>query len=430
MISLINFANSGEIEKTGARPKLPIRIEGVSSETLDVYRIPLDYLYYNDKNGRIATGISQYEGELQPANDAENPEYNNFVAKLIKDDNTSALKRTKKSIENAGQQVYGYVLDDGRIVDGNRRYTALREIHQETGKTVYFEAVVLPFSYNNSAERIKIKKLELAIQMGVEERQNYVPVDLAVDIYQTTSGNDPIMTRADYAADSHMRPTEVEKYYNGAVYMKKFLEFIGTSSKNFNIIKENKVWGLFYEMGKELSKNFGDDSESQVRKNETMESYFGLVLYQIHVGVTGNTARNHIRDFTNNIVSTPNNKSFNEDVMDVVEDLADSLQDSQINSTSDLMTCLTEENDLVTEFGDTFDSYMRDAKNGKSVDKFIRSVKDSVRYFQELEANSGLAGNLRFADVSNDQLQELQNYMRNLNQVSKSLFKVYGNEIR
>ena len=64
MISLINFANSGEIEKTGAKPKLPIRIEGVSSETLDVYRIPLDYLYYNDKNGRIATGISQYEGEL------------------------------------------------------------------------------------------------------------------------------------------------------------------------------------------------------------------------------------------------------------------------------------------------------------------------------------------------------------------------------
>lgn len=64
-------------------------------------------------------------------------------------------------------------------------------------------------------------------------------------------------------------------------------------------------------------------------------------------------------------MSTPNNKSFNEDVMDVVEDLADSLQDSQINSTSDLMTCLTEENDLVTG-GDTFDSYMRDAKNGKS----------------------------------------------------------------
>lgn len=430
MISLINLANSGEIEKTGAKPKLPIKVDGVSSETLDVYRIPLDYLYYNDKNGRIATGISQYEGELEPTNDIEEPEYNNFVAKLIKDDNVSALKRTKKSIENSGQQVYGYVLDDGRIVDGNRRYTALREIHQETGKTVYFEAVVLPFSYNNSAERFKIKKLELAIQMGVEERQNYDPVDLAVDIYQTTSGNDPIMTRADYASDSHMRPTEVEKYYNGAVYMKKFLEFIGTSSRNFNIIKENKVWGLFYEMGKALSNNYGDDTESQVRKNETMEAYFGLVLHQIHVGVNGNTARNHIRDFTKNIVVTPNNEAFNEDVIDVVEDLADALQESQINSTADLMGCLTEENDLVTEFGDTFDSYMRDAKNGESVDRFIRSVKDSVNYFQELETNGGLAGSLRFADVSNEQLQELRTYMRDLNQVSKDLFKVYGNEIR
>lgn len=430
MISLINLANSGKIEKTGAKPKLPIKVDGVSSETLDVYRIPLDYLYYNDKNGRIATGISQYEGELEPTSDIENPEYNNFVAKLIKDDNVSALKRTKKSIEISGQQVYGYVLDDGRIVDGNRRYTALREIHQETGKTIYFEAVVLPFSYNNLAERAKIKKLELAIQMGVEERQSYDPVDLAVDIYQTTSGSNPIMTRADYAADSNMKLTKIDNYYNGAVYMKKFLEFIGTSSKNFNIIKENKVWSLFYEMGKILSKNFGDDVESQVRKNETMESYFVLVLHQIHVGVTGDTARNHVRAFTKNIVTTPNNESFNEDVTDVIEDLADSLQDSQINSTADLMNCLTEENDLITEFGDTYDSYMRDARNGESVDKFIRSVKNSVKYFQELETNSGLAGNLRFADVSNEQLQELQTYMRDLNQVSKELFKVYGNEIR
>ena len=94
------------------------------------------------------------------------------------------------------------------------------------------------------------------------------------------------------------------------------------------------------------------------------------------------------------------------------------------------MNCLTEENDLITEFGDTYDSYMRDARNGESVDKFIRSVKNSVKYFQELETNSGLAGNLRFADVSNEQLQELQTYMRDLNQVSKELFKVYGNEIR
>lgn len=104
MLSLIELAKEGKLEKTGAKPKLPIKVDGVSSETLDVYKIPLEYVYYNDKNGRIATGISQYRDELHPANDQEDPQYNNFVAKLIEQDNSSALKRTEKSIKESGQR--------------------------------------------------------------------------------------------------------------------------------------------------------------------------------------------------------------------------------------------------------------------------------------------------------------------------------------
>lgn len=430
MLSLIELAKEGKLEKTGAKPKLPIKVDGVSAETLDVYKIPLKYLYYNDKNGRIATGISQYKGELNPANEQDDPQYNNFVGKLIEQDNSTALKRTKKSILESGQQVYGYVLDDGRIVDGNRRFTALRNIHQTTGETVYFEAVVLPFSYNNSTERLKIKKLELAIQMGVEERQDYDPVDLAVDIYQTTGGDDPIMTQADYAADSHMRPTEVEKYYNGAVYMRKFLQFIGAPENNFNIIKESKTWSMFYEMGKSLSKNFGNDPESQVRKNETMNSYFGVILYQIHVGVSGNTARTHIREYGKNIVNSMDNEDFNEDVADNVDDLSESLQDDEIRTTSDLMQSLTDENEIVEELGDTFDTYMRNARNSESVDKFIRNIKQNVKYYHDLNEDGGLIGSLRYNEVSDEQLKELQKYMRDLNQLSKELFGKYGAEIR
>lgn len=429
-MSLIKLAKEGKLEKTGAKPKLPIKVDGVSSETLDVYKIPLDYLYYNDKNGRIATGISQYEGELHPANDQDDPNYNIFVEKLIEQDNTNALKRTTNSIKESGQQVYGYVLDDGRIVDGNRRFTALRDIHRTTGKTVYFEAVVLPFSYNNSTERVKIKKLELAIQMGVEERQSYDPVDLAVDIYQTTGGEAPIMTQADYAADSHMRPTEVKKYYDGAVYMRKFLEFIGTSKNKYNILKESKVWSLFYEMGKSLSKNFGDDPESQVRKNETMMSYFGVILYQIHVGVSGITSRTHIREYGKNIVNnSADNEDFNDDVADMVDDLSESLQDDEIETTSDLMQSLTDENETVEAIGEVFDTYMRNARNSESVDKFIRSIKKNVKYYHDLNEDDGLIGSLRYNEVSKDQLNELRTYMRDLHYLSKELFDKYGKEI-
>lgn len=35
MLSLIELAKEGKLEKTGAKPKLPIKVDGVSSETLD-----------------------------------------------------------------------------------------------------------------------------------------------------------------------------------------------------------------------------------------------------------------------------------------------------------------------------------------------------------------------------------------------------------
>lgn len=40
MLSLIELAKEGKLEKTSAKSKLPIKVDGVSSETLDVYKIP------------------------------------------------------------------------------------------------------------------------------------------------------------------------------------------------------------------------------------------------------------------------------------------------------------------------------------------------------------------------------------------------------
>lgn len=428
MTLLTDLKKAGKIEKTGATVKLPTKLNNLGTENMDVYRIPLKYLYYNDKNGRISTAIAGYHGELKPANDTIDPAYNDFVAKLIEQNNPAALKRTQKSIQETGQRICGYVLEDGRIVDGNRRYTALRNLQKATGKTYYFEAVILPFSYDNQTDRSKIKKLELAIQMGVEKREDYDPVDLAVDIYQTTTGDDAMMTLADYANVANMNKKEAEKYYQGAVYMREFLKFIGADEDNYNIIKENQIWSPFYEMGKSLANNFDDDADSQVQKNETMRSYFGLILHDLHVGVSGTPARTHMRDFTKNIVKSPNLNEFNDEVSDAVEDLADTLQERPINNTTDLMTQLTEATDNISQFGDTYDTYMRDAQNGESAEKFIKSIKDSVHYYQELNNNGGLAGNLRYGEMNDSQIKELQDYMRQLNILSKELFNTYAEE--
>ena len=208
-ISLTQLVKNGEFKETGAKPKLPIKIEELNSSLLDVYQIPLKYLFYNDENGRIASEMEKERIDLEPVADSVNSEYNDQIAKLIRKDNPSKLNRTKKDIEKDGQKVFGYVLDDGRIIDGNRRFTALRELQNESGKSGYFEAVILPFSYDKKVDRQRIKSLELAIQMGVEERQDYDPLDKAVDIYRTTA-DENLFTISDYAEKANMKKKEVK----------------------------------------------------------------------------------------------------------------------------------------------------------------------------------------------------------------------------
>ena len=201
-----------------------------------MYQIPLKYLYYNDENGRIASEMEKERIDLEPVSDSVNPEYNDQIAKLIRKDNSSKLNRTKKDIEKDGQKVFGYVLDDGRIIDGNRRFTALRELQNESGKSGYFEAVILPFSYDKKVDRQRIKSLELAIQMGVEERQDYDPLDKAVDIYRTTA-DENLFTLNDYAEKANMKKQEVKDNFNAVVLMREFLEFIGVPQDAYYLIK-------------------------------------------------------------------------------------------------------------------------------------------------------------------------------------------------
>ena len=98
-ISLTKLVEDGEFKKTGAKPKLPIKIEELNSSLLDVYQVPLKYLYYNDENGRIASEMEKERIDLEPVSDSINPEYNDQIAKLIRKDNSSKLNRTKKDIE-------------------------------------------------------------------------------------------------------------------------------------------------------------------------------------------------------------------------------------------------------------------------------------------------------------------------------------------
>ena len=122
------------------------------SKNYPVYKIRLDKLYYNDQNDRIATWISQYKTEnlIDKFDTCNEESYNSIIHEFITDSNREALRKTQNNIELIGQQEAGVVLSDGRIIDGNRRFTCLRNIEKGTGKTQYFEAVILDHSIENN----------------------------------------------------------------------------------------------------------------------------------------------------------------------------------------------------------------------------------------------------------------------------------------
>src|SRR5690554_5992198 len=134
-----------------------------------VYKIRSDKLYYNDQNDRIATWVSQYktENNVDEISMENLDEYNAIIHNFVTESNREALRKTQTNMELIGQNVPGVVLQDGRIIDGNRRFTCLRNIEEKTGQTQYFEAVILDHNIKNNKKQIKM--LELMLQHGIDE---------------------------------------------------------------------------------------------------------------------------------------------------------------------------------------------------------------------------------------------------------------------
>ncbi|MEG0835994.1 MAG: ParB/RepB/Spo0J family partition protein, partial [Christensenellaceae bacterium] len=195
------------------------------TQSYQVYKIRLDYLYYNDQNDRIATWISQYKAEhnVEEIDPSDKEQYNAIIHKFITDSNPDALKKTQTNIELIGQNEPGVVLADGRIIDGNRRFTCLRNIEIKTGKTQYFDAIILEHDIKNNAKQVKL--LELMIQHGIDKPVDYNPIDRLVGIYNDIVDK-ALLTTKEYADSVNQSESDIQREVEKAKLMVEYLEFI------------------------------------------------------------------------------------------------------------------------------------------------------------------------------------------------------------
>lgn len=217
-------------------------------KTFDVYRIPLEFLRYNKKNGRIATYVSQYidEGNEFPKDNLV--EFNDIIENYIERSNPDALKKTKRNIQIMSQTEPAVVLSNGIVLDGNRRFTSLRQLSREGAGAEfnYLEAVILDERLYTEKD---IKRLELNLQHAVESRVDYNPIDRLVDIYRDLISDESNFTVEEYSRETHLSIKKVKDEVELAQLMLDYLEYINQPLK-FYIARDQKIDGPLREVQK------------------------------------------------------------------------------------------------------------------------------------------------------------------------------------
>jgi hypothetical protein len=157
---------------------------------LIVYRIALQHLYFNIENGRYADRMIRLKQENKGVHIDERQEkwkckIEEMLAGEHKDTtrDKSAFEKLLQDIRDRDQLRPGVVLLDGGVIDGNRRFAALRRLSRESqnaSRFGYFDAVILPQDTTDEDRWF----IEAGIQLGIPERLDYTPINELLKVRQ------------------------------------------------------------------------------------------------------------------------------------------------------------------------------------------------------------------------------------------------------
>lgn len=320
-VDLLELFNQGIVKPGAHNVNVPIKKASGENYNGQTYMIPLEYLYYNDQNGRIGVALSEYEsvnGRLTPGH---NKEYNMIIQQMLTDGadekTKKDMKALKKDMHLKGQQEVGYVLIDGRVIDGNRRFTAKRLLEQDSAISdqQYFEAVILgDLSVQNHNDQKKIKALELQIQFGKLDKVDYDPIDRAIDAYKTIIVNN-IMSSKEYSGYANLTLSEVNKRIQEAELVVKFLEFVNADIDNYALAKQLDLDGPLQNLVSKYSKFKNDDNAEQL-----LNTLFAMIL---QIRNTKENYKEEFREIVQSVIGTKKEKKFLEDMEDSTDVIVD-----------------------------------------------------------------------------------------------------------
>lgn len=218
------------------------------TQRLEVYEIPVEYLVFNQHNGRIGTFVRTHEKQYGPI-DSSTPEGEKIIVDFLWNSKKERNKDTLKDIEEKGQLEYGIVTKDGVVIDGNRRCMILKMI-SEKNKTAptYFKAVILDDTLDSNPK--EIRKLETIYQMGVDEKVDYNAIEKYLKCQD--------LSRAGFTLDEIGKmmgeeKSKIKEYLNILELMEDYLKTYDCEGM-YTVLSEETVEGPFVDLRGYLGK--------------------------------------------------------------------------------------------------------------------------------------------------------------------------------
>lgn len=379
--SLLQLVGTDTVQKTTLTRKVTY---GGKMVVYPVYKVRLDALYYNDQNDRIATWITQYESEngKDSLSDLNTDIYNRIIENFVTDSNPEAIQKTQKNIALVGQREPGVTLADGRIVDGNRRFTCLRRIQRLQEEPVYFETVIMDMDIREDKKQIKL--LELAIQHGEEKKVDYDMIDFAIGTYRDVVQT-KLLTANEYASSTNEPLADVKKRILIAEVICEFLDYIGLPEQ-YHIPREYQVYSLFQEMMTPLRKL--DDEEKVILKKITFNN---VLLKAIP------DQRKFIRDI-NALVRNDAYKEYFDDQQKWDAVIREKLTETQIHKKEDIDRFAAENTDIADRLAESMERALLRTRSKKLKEKSLENVAKSISLMMDVDT--------RFFDRMNTEEKE------------------------
>lgn len=363
------LSNTHEVIPTDTSKK--ITFDGIT-KSYQVYKVKIDNLYYNDKNDRIVTYISKYKSDNNieefSMDDKEN--YNKIIEKFIVESNEQAYKKTKNNIKLFGQIEPAVVLTDGRVIDGNRRFTCLRDLSKSNDEFKYIETVVL--DRNIEDYRKEIKLLELQLQHGREERIEYNPINKLVGLYNDVIDSQ-LITEGEYVRSTNESPSKVKKDIKKAILMSEFLEFINCD-RQFHIARDLALDGPLSEIGNVLSKIKDDDARNDMKN---------IIFTSMAMKPKEDMSR-YIRSFSQ-IVNSKFMNNFIEENTEYAEEFLEKIDEHEKVTTDIIRNEIRSDEELLEKLTDSYEKYDSRTKINKSLNAPKKQIEKAIEAVESID---------------------------------------------